>query len=195
MENAKHTFCSVNKQLTIFDKNPVVETNAFVNDTWAFPRSTHLIYCFLAPITIPVRILVLIPALLVASFCAWAATLGLDVKKIIEGEAEPMAGWRRVFSIPIKLCGRCLLFTCGVCWISVKVRRRVRQRAKRVAALASRFLSSLTQANLIATSHCDEHRFARRTPNPLLLPLHIPLHIPLLLLPIRGRRRRPRTPP
>mmetsp|Transcript_23659 Transcript_23659/g.49280 ORF Transcript_23659/g.49280 Transcript_23659/m.49280 type:complete len:580 (+) Transcript_23659:199-1938(+) len=122
LEKMKHTFArrAVDKQLTIFDKNPVVETNCFINDAWAFPRSTHLMYCFLAPITIPIRLGALIPALVVGCSCAWAATLGLDVKKIIDGEAEPMAGWRRLFNIPITFCGRVLLFSVGVVWISVK---------------------------------------------------------------------------
>ncbi len=122
MEKNKEEYSTkrVNKQLTIFDRNPVVSVNAFVNDTWAFPRSTHLVYCLFAPVTIPIRLGILVPALIVGCFCAWAATLGLDVKKIIEGEAGPMAKWRQLFNIPIKLCGRLLLFSCGVVWISVK---------------------------------------------------------------------------
>jgi 1-acyl-sn-glycerol-3-phosphate acyltransferase len=109
--------------LTVFDKTPKVSVNTFINSTWAFPRSTQLIYCFCAPITIPIRISVLLASLAVALFFSKLSTFGLDTKKIIAGECPPFAAWRTLLAWPVKFCGRGLLFAVGVVWISVKGKR------------------------------------------------------------------------
>jgi len=108
---------------TVFDKPPKVTVNAFVNSTWAFPRSTHLVYCLCGPITIPIRLAVLIPALIISLAFSKLSTIGLNTRVIVDGSGEPFAAWRRLMAYPVKICGRMLLFTFGVVWISVKGKR------------------------------------------------------------------------
>ena len=119
----------IKKKLTVFDKTPEIEVNAFRNDTWYFPRETQLRYCFLGPILIPIRLTIAISAIVVAIVFSNMATYGLDVKKIMAGTLPPLKGMRLLLRVPVTLAARTLLFALGVVWVKVKGKRAASKEA------------------------------------------------------------------